>query len=558
MATIFMKWLETSPTDYDRGIALLTLGRIRQIHECIAGLIEPDDGSTKALTLGLRRECPAEALAEVRVLEVGCGTGALTLRCARQGAQVTAIDISPRMLAVARRRTSAAGLADQVQWHLMDAASATDHFAANSFDAIILSLILSELNEDGLRYVLSGCRRLLADGGKLIIADEVVPRALPGQLLFWLVRIPLTILTWLLTRTTTHILRDYIVMLKETGFDGQIEATYLGSSLAILTAQPTVRPDKIVLPEIPQLRHQVTPWTLAKDLWCLVMRNMPPYPSVKPGLYVIGQPDADAPVLVTGNYDLTVRRLLRDTQSLDAYLLVVNSEGINIWCASGGGYLTGDKVIAAVRTSRLDQVVNHRRLLLPQLGANGVDGNRITSETGWEVRWGPVYSKDIPAYLAAGQQKDDGIRWVRFPLKTRLEMAVVMWGFWGPILGLVLLLVNRSVFWIGLGGALFYYLLAGVFFPWLPGRDGFGKGVFLAVLSMMLVLIAGPWLGGWDALRILNTALGLGALALFAGADYQGGTPHMRAGEIVHFIKVVPLELGLLLLYLFLPRLLRL
>ena len=123
MATVFMKWLETSPTDYDRGIALLTLGRIRQVYDHIASMIQPGD----------------------RVLEVGCGTGALTLRCARRGAQVTAIDISPRMLAVARRRASAAGLAEQVQWHLMDATSATEHFPPSSFDKIIFSLVLSEL-----------------------------------------------------------------------------------------------------------------------------------------------------------------------------------------------------------------------------------------------------------------------------------------------------------------------------------------------------------------------------------------------------------------------------
>lgn len=534
MATVFMKWLETSPTDYDRGIALLTLGRIRQIHERIAGLIQPGD----------------------RVLEMGCGTGALTLRCARRDAQITAVDISPRMLAVARRRASATGMADHVQWHLMDAASATDHFPPHSFDKIILSLILSELDRDELGYILSGCRRLLIGGGKLIVADEVVPRPLLAKLLFWLVRIPLTILTWLLTRTTTRALRDYIALLREAGFDRQTEATYLGGSLTVITARPTASLGKVALTEIPQLRHRVTPWTLTKDLWCLLMRNVPPYPSVEPRLYAIGRPDADAPVLVTGNYDLTVRRLLRDTQTLNAYLLIVNSAGINVWCASGGGYLSGDKVIAAVRASRLGQVVNHRRLILPQLCATGVDGNRITSETGWQVRWGPVYSKDIPIYLATEQQKDDNIRWVSFPFETRLEMAIVMWGVWGLLLGAALLLINRRVFWIGLGSSLFYYLLAGAFFPWLPGRDGFGKGVFLALLSMVLVAIAGPWLGGWDALRTLNTALGIGALALFAGADYQGGTPHMRAGEIVHFVKIVPLELGLLLLYLFLPRLL--
>ena len=537
MATVFMKWLETSPIDYDRGIALLTLGRIGRMHERIAaGLVQPGD----------------------RVLELGCGTGALTLQCARRGAQVTAIDISPRMLAVARRRASAAGRADQIQWHLMDAASATEHLAAHSFDTIIMSLLLSELAKDELYYVLSGCRRLLAAGGKLVIADEVTPSAFFARLLFWVVRIPLVILTWLLTRTTTQVLHDYVALLHEAGFEGQVEASYLGGSLAILTARPVAQPEEMSPAGIPQLCHRVTLWTLAKDLWCLIMRNVPPYPAVRAGLYAIGRPDAGAPVLVTGNYDLTVRRLLRDTQDLDAYLLVVDSAGINVWCASGGGYFTADKVIAAMRASRLEQVVDHRRLILPQLCASGVDGNRITSETGWQVRWGPVYGQDIPAYLATGEQKDDGIRWVQFPLKTRLEMAVVMWGFWGLVLGLALLLLNRRVLWIGLGGALFYYLLTGAFFPWLPGQDGFRKGVFLALISIIFVLIAGPWLGGWDVLRTLNTALGAGALALFAGADYQGGAPHMRAGEIVHFIKVVPLELCFLLLYLLLPRLLRL
>lgn len=536
MATVFMKWLETSPTDYDRGIALLTLGRVRQVRERIAAMIAPGD----------------------RVLEMGCGTGALTMQCARRGAKITAIDISPHMLAVARRRSSAAGVADQIEWWLMDAASATDHFAPQSFDKIIMSLLLSELAEDELCYVLSGGRRLLADGGRLIIADEVIPRALPARLLFWMVRIPLMVLTWLLTRTTTRVLRDYLPMLKRAGFEGRVAATYLGGSLTVLTAQPTAVLEKAPPLEIPRLRHRVTPWTVVKDLWCLLMRNTPPYLSFRPGLYAIGQPTPDAPVLVTGNYDLTVRRLLRDTQGIDAYLLVVNSNGINVWCAAGGGHITSDKIIAAMRSSRLNDVVAHRRLILPQLSATGVDGSRIEEETGWKVWWGPVYSKDIPAYLETGLEKIDSTRWVHFPLLNRLEMAVGMWGFWGLLLGLALLLFNRRVLWMGLGASLFYYLVSGAFFPWLPGRDGFRKGLFLALVSVALTLAIGLGAAGWDVLRVLNMALGLAALAVFAAADYQGGTPHMRAGEIVHFIKLAPLELGLLLLYLVLPVLLRL
>lgn len=53
MATVFMKWLETSPGDYDRGIRLLTLGRIATIKQAIAEkYVAPGD----------------------RVLEIGCWT----------------------------------------------------------------------------------------------------------------------------------------------------------------------------------------------------------------------------------------------------------------------------------------------------------------------------------------------------------------------------------------------------------------------------------------------------------------------------------------------------
>ncbi len=197
-----------------------------------------------------------------------------------------------------------------------------------------------------------------------------------------------------------------------------------------------------------RLQHRVTPRTVLLDLWALFFRLIPPYPKVRPGLYAVGQPTPDSPVLVTGNFDLTVRRLVRAIdRQVDVWVLVADLAGINVWCAAGGGFFTAEKIIAAVKSSRLAEVVNHHALILPQLCANGVDGWRIRKETGWGVHWGPVRAEDIPAYLAARRTKTDAMRWVRFPLKDRLEMTTVALVFYA-----VVLLLPAFFFWRSLSG----------------------------------------------------------------------------------------------------------
>ena len=121
-----------------------------------------------------------------------------------------------------------------------------------------------------------------------------------------------------------------------------------------------------------------------------------PFP-VKTGLIRVGQPDRQSPVLVTGNLGLTVRRVLRALRGLDAYLLVANSRGINVWCAASGGHFTSNGVISVVKTSGIDNLVEHRRLVLPQLSATGVERSVVEEKTGWRVVFGPVYAEDNPA-----------------------------------------------------------------------------------------------------------------------------------------------------------------
>ncbi|MEW6718402.1 MAG: corrinoid protein-associated methyltransferase CpaM [Chloroflexota bacterium] len=565
MATVFMKWLETSPKDYDRGIQLLTLGRLQGVKEEIV------------------RDYVQEGS---RVLEIGCGTGALTRMMAEGGGIVTAIDSSPKMLSEAQRRIKADNLEGRVTLEHMDASLIGERFPARSFDLIVFALVLSELSNDEQGYILEACTRLLAPEGHLLLVDEVIPSNWLARLIFYLVRLPLVILTWLLTRTSTSALQDVDGLLTGAGFHARRVAAYLGGSLVFYEAHLPVEGREMVIPSegageglhtccppsavrsvrgvpptpvelapgvIGRLCHRVTLRTLLIDLWALFFRILPPYPKVRPGLYAIGRPTPVSPVLVTGNFDLTVRRLVRAIdKKVDAWVLVADSAGINVWCGAGGGYFTAEKVIAALMSSGLGEVVDHHTLILPQLCANGVSGQRVREETGWNVRWGPVRAADIPAYLAANGKKTEDMRLVHFPLKDRLEMATVVLGFYGLLILIPVLIFWRHMFWpvcASLVGLSYFY---SIFHLHLPGRDGLMKS-----LPLSLIALAGlfTYSALWHPLptpRLFSWSIGLIGLSVFTGGEMQGMSPLMR-GEQANWGWEVVIGAALGLLYWLIP-----
>jgi len=530
MATVFMKWLETNPKDYDRGIQLLTLGAINRIQA--------------AIVHNYIRE-------GTRVLEIGCGTGTLTLRMAQQGAHVTSIDASARMLAEAEKKVKTAGLEAQVSLRRMDAAQIEDHFPPASFDLVVSSLVFSELPPDDQRFVLASCQKVLAQRGRLLIADEVVPTKAEARWLYTLVRLPLVLLTWLVTRTTTHPMRNFDLVLSQAGFRTKEAASHLGGSLVLYEAVPAQAGKlECVLPSFATgiLHHRVSLRTWLLDLWLLFFRIIPPYPKVQPGLYAVGQPNEGSPVLVTGNFDLTVRRLVQAIDGkVNAWVLVADSAGINVWCAAGGGYFTAEKVIAAVKSSHLDEVVNHHALILPQLCANGVDGWLIRQETGWGVHWGPVRAADIPAFLAGERKKTDAMRWVKFPLKDRLEMVTVTMGFYGLLILLPVFFFWRNLFWpitFSLIGLSYFYA---VFQPWLPGRDGLYKSIPLALIALSVLFAYSILLNPLPTQQLFHWIVGLTGLSVFSAAELQGMSPLMR-GEQANWgwEAVIGIVLGLI------------
>jgi len=258
------------------------------------------------------------------------------------------------------------------------------------------------------------------------------------------------------------------------------------------------------------------------------------------GLIKIGNPDKNAPVFLTGNYHLTVIRVRRALKGQNAFLLVANSRGVNVWCAAAGGHFSNHDVISALKTSGIENLVDHREVVLPQLAACGIEAKVVLQRTGWRVVWGPVYAKDIPAFLENRKEKSDRMRKVRFSLSHRLEMAVA-WAFpMSVIFSLVVLLVRSQsvVPLIILVWALSFLLfsLFPLFLPLLqreapkPKSDKFKFGQLIFLLILLLMGLSGLVIFSFlTSLFSLSFILFWGIIHTIAvfilGGDLPGSTP---------------------------------
>ncbi|HEY3418956.1 MAG TPA: mercury methylation corrinoid protein HgcA [Methanomassiliicoccales archaeon] len=277
---------------------------------------------------------------------------------------------------------------------------------------------------------------------------------------------------------------------------------------------------------------------------------------VKPGLYSLGSPGPESPVFVTANYTLSFDALRTSIKGIDGYIMVLDTKGINVWCAAGKGTFGTAEVINRVRETELSNVVTHRRLILPQLGAPGVSAHEVQKETGFRVDFGPVRAVDLPRYLEHGP--DAEMRKVKFPLKDRIVLIPVE-----IVQSLIIMAVAALVLFImgGLVPALMAItvVLSGtvlfpILLPWLPTRDFSSKGIVLGTI-MALPFIANTVLTrGSDpywitALFIVADALliapGVGYLALnFTGSS----TFASRTGVKREIFRYIPIMVGMFII----------
>ena len=284
---------------------------------------------------------------------------------------------------------------------------------------------------------------------------------------------------------------------------------------------------------------------------------------VEPGLYKLGDPTADSPVFVTANYTLSFDALRSELAGIDGYILVLDTQGINVWCAAGKGTFGTDELVHRIEATGLSDVVNQRVLILPQLGAPGVAVHEVKKRSGFKVEYGPVQAADLPEYLQTRQATADRLhplemRRVRFTLRDRLilipvELVHVL---------LPLLIATAAVFFVSgplAAAAVAAAILAGValfpiLLPWLPTRDFSSKGLILggvvALPFALAVVLRNPEAAWWLRAGVaLTYLLPLPPVTAYLTLNFTGSTPFTsRTGvrrEIFTYVPIMAWMFGI-------------
>ncbi len=281
--------------------------------------------------------------------------------------------------------------------------------------------------------------------------------------------------------------------------------------------------------------------------------------TVAPGLYAVGQPDAGSEVLVTANYRMTFDLLRSSLGDLNAWILVLDTRGINVWCAAGKGVFGTEEMVQRVGSSNLESVVNHRRLIVPQLGAPGVAAHEVREKTGFTVMYGPVELKDIPAYIQNGRRATPAMRMKKFPFVGRaaiVPMELIPAGKWVIFITAAVTLISgvfgrnsfsqdalhygsRSLLALTLGTAA-GAVVAPLLLPWLPGRAFALKGAITGAAAAFLF----PLIVMTGRLELLAWTLVTIALSSFLAMNFTGSSTYTSlSGVKKEMREAVPFQI---------------
>jgi acetyl-CoA decarbonylase/synthase complex subunit gamma len=288
--------------------------------------------------------------------------------------------------------------------------------------------------------------------------------------------------------------------------------------------------------------------------------------SVDPGLYAVGNPTAESPVLVSANYKLSFDRLRSKLGGRDAWILILDTRGVNVWCAAGKGTFGTEEIVRLVEATRLGEIVSHTKLVVPQLGAPGVSAHEVRRRSGFSIVYGPVRAEDLAKFLDAGMTATPEMRRVQFPIRDRvvlIPVEIVLWSKHAILIaaGMFLLAgLGRDIYSFsrvassGLQyGVLFLVafvagsVLTPALLPWLPGRMFSTKGAWAGLgFAGAVGIYAWAYPGLFENwLSVIAWFLLIPAMTSFVGMNFTGASTYTSLSGVKREMRIaVPAQVA--------------
>ncbi|MCL2812638.1 MAG: mercury methylation corrinoid protein HgcA [Clostridia bacterium] len=271
--------------------------------------------------------------------------------------------------------------------------------------------------------------------------------------------------------------------------------------------------------------------------------------TMEPGIYAAGEPNETSPVLVSANYKLTFDTLRKHLTGLHCWLLILDTKGVNVWCAAGKGTFGTDELVHRIQETGLADVVAHKKLILPQLGAPGVSAHEVTKRTGFSVTYGPVRADDIQAFISSGYKATKQMRTVRFTMWDRLvltPMELVIAAKTSLMLFGVLFLINLFAarpfglfdFVVYAAAVLTGAFVTPVLLPYIPGKAFALKGWLLGMIGTGLIAWAYGWFAPPSLLLGIGYMLSLPPCSAYLAMNFTGASTYTSPSGVLKEMKI--------------------
>lgn len=273
---------------------------------------------------------------------------------------------------------------------------------------------------------------------------------------------------------------------------------------------------------------------------------------IHPGLYAVGHPDSSSPVLVSANYKLTFDMLRKELDGLDLWLLILDTDGVNVWCSAGKGTFGTQELLKRIALTKLASVVEHKTLILPQLSASGVSAHDVKKRSGFDVVYGPIRANDIKAFLASDMKVTEEMRTVRFNMWDRFILTPVEFmmavKYSIPVLAVLFLINLFAARPIMLPDFLAYCaavvagtVLTPVFLPFIPGKAFAVKGWLVGLLVTAGICAMNNWFSKPDLMLGIGYMLALPAYTAFLAMNFTGSSTYTcHTGVTKEMKKALP------------------